>query len=261
MEPAPDQNDAVIRMEEVKLGSMQDPDAVVAEAINWKVQPGDFWVIAGLQGSGKSDFLMMTGGVMAPLAGTYLLFGEPMPIFDEPRLKHRLRLGLVFDGGQLLNHLTVAENVALPLRYHSNLSAADARAEVMRLLETMELTPWADSTPGTLGRNWQKREGLARALMLKPELLLVDNPLGGLDLRHASWWLTFLGELSRGHSLLENRPLTLAVSTAELRPWRSQGRQFAVLRDRKFVVLGGWDQVSAAHLDLVEELLPMERSD
>ena len=66
------------------------------------------------------------------------------------------------------------------------------------MLEMTELTPFADAMPGTLGRNWQKRAGLARALMLEPEVLLLDHPLGGLDLRHASWWLNFLDQLAAG---------------------------------------------------------------
>ncbi|HEY5912389.1 MAG TPA: ATP-binding cassette domain-containing protein [Verrucomicrobiae bacterium] len=259
--PPADTNSAVIRMEAVTLGSLQDPGVVVADQIDWRVNSGDFWVVAGLQGSGKSDFLMMTGGVSAPLAGSYRLFDEEMPIFEDRRLSQRLRLGLVFDGGQLLNRLTVAENVALPLRYHHNLSAAAARPEVMRLLEALELEPWADSTPGAIGRIWHRRVGLARALALKPEVLLIDNPLGGLDLRQASWWLSFLRQVSCGHPILDGRPLTLVITTADLRPWENLARQFAVLRDRRLVVLGSWQQVQSAQAGLVQELLPLQRSD
>jgi ABC-type transporter Mla maintaining outer membrane lipid asymmetry ATPase subunit MlaF len=236
---------AVLRMEEVAVGSMHDLSLVVAEHVNWSVQSGDYWVVAGWQGSGKSDFLMMTGGVMAPLRGQYWLFGEEMPIFDDARLQVRLRLGLVFDGGRLFNQLTVRENVALPLRYHRNLTQTAAEPEVNALLEAMELGPWADSTPGALSRNWQKRVGLARALMLRPELLLVDNPLAGLDLRQEHWWLDFLSQLSKGHPLL-GPPLTLVVTAADLRPWKDRARQFAVLKDRKFAVLGAWSDLESA---------------
>jgi ABC-type transporter Mla maintaining outer membrane lipid asymmetry ATPase subunit MlaF len=232
-------------MEEVAVGSMHDLSLVVAEHVNWSVQSGDYWVVAGWQGSGKSDFLMMTGGVMAPLRGQYWLFGEEMPIFDDARLQVRLRLGLVFDGGRLFNQLTVRENVALPLRYHRNLTQTAAEPEVNALLEAMELGPWADSTPGALSRNWQKRVGLARALMLRPELLLVDNPLAGLDLRQEHWWLDFLSQLSKGHPLL-GPPLTLVVTAADLRPWKDRARQFAVLKDRKFAVLGAWSDLESA---------------
>ena len=257
-ETSPKGDRPVIRMEDVAVGSLQDLSVTVAEEVNWLVQPGDYWVIAGLQGAGKTDFLMMTGGVMAPLRGRYWLFEQEMPIFDEARLKERLRLGLVFESGQLFNQLTVRENLALPFRYHLNLAPAQAAAEIEVFLDAMELGPWADSTPGAIGRNWQKRVGLARALTLRPEVLLIDNPLAGLDLRHAKWWLGFLNQLSKGHRLLQERPVTLAVSTADLRLWKDQARQFAILRNKRLTALGTWAQLEAASEELVRELLPAE---
>jgi phospholipid/cholesterol/gamma-HCH transport system ATP-binding protein len=204
---------------------------------------------------------MMTGGLMPPTSGTYELLGEQMPIFDEARLKHRLRLGLAFESGQLFNHLTVAENVALPLRYHRNLSMAAAQPEVQQILEELELAPWADSTPGAIGRNWQKRVGLARALALKPEILLVDSPLTGLDLRHVNWWLSFLAQLSKGHALNGGQQVTVVVTAADLRPWQRRSRQFAVLRDKHLAVLGGREQLESASAELVQELLVHEETD
>ena len=246
---------AAIQMEDVSIGSLHDFNATVAAHVHWTVTAGDYWVIAGLQGAGKTDFLMTVGGLMAPLEGRYELFGETMPIFDEPRLPQRLRLGLVFDGGRLFNQLTVRENVALPLRYHRNLKRNQAEVEVNALLEAAELLPWADSTPGTMSRNWQKRVGLARALMLQPEVLLLDDPLASLDPRHSSWWLSFLGRLSRGQNPAPDRPITLVVTSADLRPWEGQARQFAVLKDRRLTALGSWDQVKSASEDLVREML------
>lgn len=241
-------------MRGVSVGSMRDMSAMVAEDVNWSVAPGDFWVIGGLQGAGKTDFLTLTGGLMAPVSGTYCFLGEEMPIFEDHRLPDRLRLGFVFENGQLFNHLTIAENVSLPLRYHHNLSKADADAEVQKLLELTELGPWADSTPGAMARNWQRRAGLARALMLRPEVLLLDNPLGGLDLRHGEWWLNLLEQLSSGHEWMKGKPMTLVVTTNDLRLWRGGQRQFAILKEKRFVVLGNWEQVEAARDERVREL-------
>lgn len=248
----------VIDMHDVAAGSMRDVSLVVAEDVNWSVRAGDFWVLGGLQGSGKTDFLMMAASLIAPIAGKYFFMGEEMPIFEEDRLATRLRLGLVFDGGQLFNHLTVAENVALPLRYHRNLTESQAEREVQRLLELAELAEWADSTPGAIGRNWRKRVGLVRALILKPEVLLLDNPLAGLDLRHGNWWLNFLTQLCRGHEYLDNRAVTLAATADDLRPWRMRASQFAVLKDKRFTVLGTREQLEAASDELVRELLAIE---
>jgi len=244
----------VIEMEDAAAGLVQDASVVVAEHIHWTVRAGDFWVVAGLQGAGKSAFLMMAGGVTAPVQGQYRLMGEAMPIFDVNRLPHRLRLGLVFDGGHLLHSLTVRENVALPLCYHQHPSKAEADREVTPWLEALGLMPWADSTPGAMGTNWRKRAGLARALILHPEVLLVDNPLAGLDLNHTQWWLGFLAELARGHRLLQNRPLTLVVTTSDLRPWRNLAHQFAVLKQKQFVVLGTWAQLQASKDNSLRDL-------
>ena len=251
----PNPSDAVVEMRGVGVGTMRDFHIHVLENVNWSVARGDFWVVGGLQGSGKSDLLLLTAGLMPPVEGTYFFEGEEMPIFEDARLEQRLRLALVFEEGQLLNHLTVAENVSLPLRYHRNLSKADVVDEVRRMLEAMELAPWAGNTPGALSRNWRKRVGLARALMLRPEVLLMDNPLGGLDLRHRNWWLNFLGQLSKGHDWMQNRPVTLVVTADDLRPWRRHARQFAVLKNKRFTVLGAWDQVESAGSDLVDELV------
>ena len=249
-----------IAMHGVSVNALRDPETVVATQVDWTVAPGEFWVIGGLQGSGKSDFLMMTAGLMPPHAGEYRLFGETMPIFEESRLAHRLRVGLVFDGGQLLNHLTVFENVALPLRYHRNLSQAEVEDEVRAMLSAVGLLPWASNTPGALPRPWRKRAGLARALMLRPELLLVDGAISSADLRHANWWLGFLDALARGHPLLGGKPLTLVATAEDLRPWRGHATHFALLAEQRFSVLGDWPQVeqdtSAALRVLLGETKP-----
>jgi ABC-type transporter Mla maintaining outer membrane lipid asymmetry ATPase subunit MlaF len=245
-------------MQRLAFSGLRAPRSPVGEDIDWTVQSGDYWAIAGLHGSGKSDFLLMTAGLMAPLSGSYRFLGEEMPIFEEARLAHRLRLGLVFDGGQPFTRLTVRENVALPLRYHENLAAAEANLRVDRMIEFLGLIDWADITAGNLGRNLQKKVGLGRALILGPEVLLLDNPLGGLDFRHSNWWLHTLDQLSKGEGILPGKPMTLIVTTADLRFWRNRARQFAVLSDHRFQVLGDWSGVEAAAAETVAELLPRE---
>ena len=225
---------------------MRNPGARVLEDINMSVAAGDFWVVAGWQGSGKTDFLMMAAGLMSPAEGTHQIFGEPATAFTDAPLGGQLRLGLVFDGGQLFHDLTIADNIALPVRYHRNLTETELEMQLARMMELTELTPWASYLPGSVSRNWQQRAGLARALMLKPEVLLVDNPLAGLDLRHQNWWLNFLSQLSRGHAWVDGRPMTLVVTTDDLRPWQEHARRFAVLRKRQLVVLNDGAQLAEA---------------
>jgi ABC-type transporter Mla maintaining outer membrane lipid asymmetry ATPase subunit MlaF len=248
------QNPPALEMRGVAVPSIRDPSTIMVEDVNWSVAPGDFWALGGLYGSGRSDLLVLAGGLAVPAGGVYFFHGREMPIFEDEHLAERLRIGYVFEGGQLFNHLTIAENVALPLRYHRNLSDSEADSGVRRMLELAELVPWADSTPGAITRNWRKRAGLARALILRPEVLLLDNPLGGLDSRHRNWWLSFLGEVSRGCELTDGKPVTMVVTTDDFRPWQKYARQFAVLKNKRLVVLGSWEQLEAASDELVREL-------
>ncbi len=254
MEPFPATPEPpVIEMTAVTVGSLSDPAVPVLEDVSWAVSAGEFWIVAGMHGSGKTDLMHMTAGLAPPQGGSYRLFAHNMPIYDEPLRAERLRLGLVFDGGQLLHELTVRENIALPLRYHRGHDRQATADRVRRMIELTGLAAWTDSPPSALGRNWQMRVGLARALILEPEILLLDQPLGGLDRRHAVWWLNFLDQLSAGHSL--GRRMTLVVTVQDLRPWRKFAAHFALLRDHRFIPLGHCPEL-AAHADpLVRELL------
>ena len=242
----------VIEMHGVTISSQVSPDQAVVEDVNWTVRRGEYWVIAGMHGMGKSDFMATTGGLFPPLAGDYRLFGHEMPIFEDDLLAERLRLGMVFENGQLLQHLTIEENIALPLRYHRLKSDAPA---IAALVELTGLTHVAGQRPANVSRSWQKRAGLARALTLQPEVLLVDDPLSGLDPRHSRWWVDFLRELSAGHECQNHRPLTLIITTEDLRPWRSFGAHFALLQDKRFTPLGRQTDIAGHTESLVKELL------
>src|SRR5512137_1852854 len=161
--PAP-----LLEMTDVAVASLKHPSRVVVAQVNWRVAASDFWVIGGLQASGKSDFIATAAGLLPPAAGTCRLFGRQLAAgFEQEDLAARLRLGLVFDGGQLLQHLTLAENISLPLRYHQDCSAAECTGPVAALLELTGLARWADEYPGDITHNRRQRAGLARALALK----------------------------------------------------------------------------------------------
>ena len=248
-------NPTVIEMRGVQVAALRDTSLTMLEDVNWSVLPGEFWVVAGPQHSGKSDLLLHAAGLMTPVGGTCRVFGCATDAFGEAQLADRLRVGFVFADGKLFNQLTLAENVALPLRYQKNLTAAEANRAVEVLLELLELAPFADATPANISANWRRRAALARALILQPELLLLDNPLGGLDARHRQWLLQFLDRLWRGHESFGGRPMTLVVTTGDFRAWQHPKRKFAVLDEKSFSVLGTWTEVESNRSFAVKELL------
>lgn len=247
--------ETIIEMQQVNIGTMRDLSEVVVEKVDWSVARGEYWVIGGQQHSGKSNFLMTTAGLMPPAGGRYRFFGSETQIFDEARLADRLRMGFIFENAQLFHYLTIAENVALPLQYHQNLPHDAAVKAMDEWLAATELKAIADVTPANLPRSWHKRAGLVRALTLRPEILLLDNPLGGLDARHAHWWVKFLDELWRGHPLLGGTPMTIVATTDDLRPWRHEKRRFGLLADGEFKALGSWKEMASVDEPAVKELL------
>jgi ABC-type transporter Mla maintaining outer membrane lipid asymmetry ATPase subunit MlaF len=224
----------------VAVASAQSPESPAVEGIDWRVFAGDYWVVGGLPGSGKSDLLATAAGLQRPHFGTHLLFGIDLTqLLESELLTERLRIGLVFEnGGRLFSHLTVAENVALPIRYHRAGSEGEVQQRVKTVLELTELIAQAELLPAQTTLAWRQRAALARALALQPEILLLDNPLGRLDLRHARWWIDFLARLAAGHEFMNGKPLTLIVAPEDLRPWVNRGRQFALIKKRRWLALG-----------------------
>lgn len=220
----------IIEMREVTIPSRRDNELPVAEKVSWSVSSGELWIVGGLLGSAKSDFIFLLGGLTRPLGGSYLLFGQDMgKHFGDEFLPNRLRTAIVFDDARLFATQTIAENVALPIRYHQNLTPEESAGWVAALLQETGVAEMAGEKPGTVSRQWRRRAALARALALRPELIFVENALRGLDARHASWWVDFLGKLQKGHSLMAGKPMTVVATTDEYWPWRNSGARFAAL--------------------------------
>ena len=185
------------------------------------------------------------------------MYGEETASLSEGKLiRHRLRVGVLFEnGGRVFSDQTVAQNIALPLRYHQNLSEAEVAGHVRDALEFAELARVADALPSRLHRNARQRAALVRALMVRPEILMLDNPLGGLDPRETRWWLDLLGKLAAGHPFLNGQPLTIVATADDMRPWLNVARQFGCLADGLWRALGGRDRVEACAEPIVRDLL------
>lgn len=161
----------------------------VLESIDLDVYPGETMVIMGGSGSGKSTLLRVIIGSFPADRGKVVLFGQDMsPLVgnagggDEDSLAEiRKRFGILFQSGALFNSMTIAENVALPMREHTDVSPEIIDIQVKIKLELVGLREHANKYPSQISGGMKKRAGLARALALDPEILFYDEPSAGLD--------------------------------------------------------------------------------
>lgn len=164
----------------VRLGP--DGQPVLAD-VSFEVAPGAHVALVGSTGSGKTTLLRMIAGMLLPDHGDILVDGVSLASFDYVDLRqHRLRTGFAFEDAGLLSNVSIFENVALPLRYHYGraLDEAEIRARVRALLGELEIEAHAATFPPRVNPCVRKRAHLARALILEPALLLIDEPQAGL---------------------------------------------------------------------------------
>jgi len=247
----------VLELQGVDLPLQHRSTLPLVSDVNWSVYPGEYWVVAGLSGSGKSTLLAVAAGLERPLQGAVRIFGlEITDLIAEEWLDRRLKVGIVFEAGsRIFRDLTVFQNLSLPLCYHQDRQPDGVAAELRELLDWMQLTEVAQQTPGRIERRLRSRLGLARALALKPELLLVDNPLASLDVSEITWWLTQLDSLNQGHPWMQYRPVTLIITAHHLGSWVARASHFAVIHDRQWHPLGGPDDLRAIQSCEYQELL------
>jgi ABC-type transporter Mla maintaining outer membrane lipid asymmetry ATPase subunit MlaF len=250
----------VLEMIDVAVPTGREPESPVFDVPRWSVKRGEYWVVGGVAGSGKSALLETTAALRRPVRGTHRVFGyDVTELGGDDLLQVRRRLGMVFaGGGRVFSELTVAENVALPLCYHRNCPASEACEESQPLLLATGLSDKAHLRPGRLTRDWRQRVALARALAHRPDALLLDNPLEGLEPRQLRWWLGFLARLGLGHEWLHGQPLTLVVTCEDLRPFLSYAQQFGVLGRRGFVAVGDRQELERCDEPELRQLLGEE---
>ncbi len=157
-------------------------DRNVLEHVNLDVYPAETMVIMGGSGCGKSTLLRILIGAIAPDGGRVELFGDNIADLDEHQMDAvRKRFGILFQSGALFNSMTVGDNVALPLREHTNLDEDTIAIMVRIKLEQVGLRHAMDLMPAEISGGMKKRAALARAIALDPEILFYDEPSAGLD--------------------------------------------------------------------------------
>jgi len=231
----------------------------VLDGINLDIQEGETMVIMGGSGCGKSTLLRHLIGSLKPTSGTIKLFGHELSSLDEAGLnKVRGYFGILFQSGALFNSMTVAENVALPLREHTELDGNTIEIMVKIKLELVGLREHAEKLPSQLSGGMKKRAGLARALALDPRILFYDEPSAGLDPVTSAEIDQLMLDLTRKlgvTSVVVTHEMDSAFTIADRMVMLDKGRALRVDTREAFDILRKTSEADAANLTNNDRLI------
>lgn len=216
------------------LSKVYRTDTVETTALNKvsiDIAQGEFVAIMGPSGCGKSTLLNIIGLLDAPTAGSYAVNGEDVSGYNE-RKRAEVRkntIGFVFQSFNLIDELTVAENIELPLIY-TNMGKAERKQRVAEAMDRMNIAHRAKHFPQQLSGGQQQRVAIARAVVNKPKLILADEPTGNLDSAHGEEVMNLLSELNKAGT-------TVIIVTHSLRDAGYAQRTINLL-DGKVVTMG-----------------------
>lgn len=209
--------------------------------INLDVYPGEIMVIMGSSGSGKTTLLSHMLGLSRPTSGQIRLLGKDLATLNERALNDlRKQIGVTFQGGALFSSMTVAENVQLPLREHTQLDESTIQIMTRMKLEVVNLAGFEHFMPSELSGGMIKRAAVARAIAMDPKLLFFDEPSAGLDPVVSAGLDELILRLRRAMNI------TIVVVTHELQSAFKIADRITMLDRGRVVITGKVDEVRAA---------------
>jgi len=222
----------------------------VLDGLNLVIEPGRTTVIIGRSGGGKSVLLKHIIGLMKPDQGKILVDGVDIARLNDRGLNEiRKRFGMLFQEAALFDSLTVGENVAFPLREHTKMTDLEIRLEVKERLKAVGLFGIEEKMPAELSGGIRKRVGLARALAMKPEIVLFDEPTTGLDPVMTEAINNLIIDTQR------NFNLTCVVISHDLQSIFKIGHNIAMLYEGRIIEYGDSAKVASSENPVVRQFL------
>ena len=205
----------------------------VLDGVDLEVERGETLTVLGRSGTGKSVMLKLVIGLQKPDSGEIEIGGEEITTMELDALNRiRKRVGFLFQNAALYDSLTVHENVAFPLRRHTQMTDAERRDRISELLSQVGMAEDGKKMPSDISGGMKKRVGLARALALEPEILLLDEPTAGLDPITASEIIALIRELQR------ERRISSIIVTHDMRSVEKVADRVAMLNEGRILIKG-----------------------
>jgi phospholipid/cholesterol/gamma-HCH transport system ATP-binding protein len=223
--------------------------------VSFVVPPGEISALLGPSGTGKSVFLKCMIGLLRPEGGACLIDGEDIVSASEKDMLRMRRLfGVLFQDGALFGSLPLFDNVAFPLREHTKKTEAEIRRIVLEKMEMVGLSGEERKLPGEISGGMRKRAGLARALVLDPQIILCDEPDSGLDPVRTAYLAQLLIDLNA------QLDATILVVTHNIALARSLPDNIGMLFRRSLVAFGPREVLLTAEEPVIDQFLTGRRA-
>jgi phospholipid/cholesterol/gamma-HCH transport system ATP-binding protein len=220
----------------------------VLDGINLDIMPGETMTILGRSGCGKSTLLRHLIGLSKPSFGKIYLKDQDITMLsEEEMLPIRRKIGMLFQGAALFNSVTVGDNVALPLREHTELEESTIKIMTRMKLDQVGLAGFEDFMPSQLSGGMKKRAALARAIAMDPDILFCDEPSAGLDPIVAVGIDHLILKLQKAFRM------TIVVVTHELESVFLIADRVALLDNGKIIALGTVDELKQSDNEKVQQ--------
>jgi phospholipid/cholesterol/gamma-HCH transport system ATP-binding protein len=238
----------VVQLDRVSLSF----DVPILEDVSLMAHEGETVVVVGESGTGKSTMLKLILRLLVPDRGRVLIDGEDIaPLSFEEALKVRQKMGMVFQGAALFDSMTVFENVAYPLREHTDMSEDEIEARVREKLQFVDLDPdrVMEQFPSELSGGMRKRVGIARGMANNPEIMLYDEPTSGLDPLTTGTITRLIMKLQR------ELGVTSVVVSHDIRSVFRMASKVALLNEHRIAFFGTPEEMTASDDTYIQDFL------